>query len=494
MTESPIPSVPDPWALPAEKPVVDAPQPPREKRRAIAVAGSVVALGVIGSLAWAGSNWLSGSGPRPSEALPATTVAYAAVDLDPSGSQKIDAIRFVMKLPSRNSPAPDIAESSDLRRLMFEKIQSEGGLGGLDYATDVEPWLGTRFGVALLASEDGDAPSPLVVLPVIDGDKARAGLAKLDTSEGACEVGTDFALCSSTPEAAAAAAAAAKTSTLESQETFSGVLDRVGRNGVAEFWADSGALSKALPAALGLTSAEFATSNIAGSGQTAAVLRFNGPRLELVGRTENSDTPVGGTGSSSITSLPADTVAAIAIVNGGEQFKAQWAAVERQIAALGDTSTSSAEEALGMSVSDAAAAVLGSDFVIAYGGSGAEGGAPLVALRTDGAKDKISSLLSAFGEGSPLTQRTVGEREVIATDATYAEKIGNGSGLGSESAFTDAVVDADKARIAGFVRFDKIAPDLPAADREQIAGLGVLGFSLTGEGTTTEFTLRLTTT
>ena len=495
MTQAPLPSLPDPWAVPGEVPVIEAAQPPRERRRGLVVAGSVAALGVIGGLAWAGSNWLSGGGgPKPSEALPANTIAYAAADLDPSGSQKIDAIRFVMKLPRGNSPAPDVTESSDLRRMLFEDIQSEGAWSGLDYATDVEPWLGTRFGVALLPGEGGKEPTQLFVLPVKDGAAARAGLAKLDKSTGACEVGTDFALCSSTSEAAAAAAAAAKTSTLESQASFSGMLDRVGRNGVAEFWADSDTLSKELPSALGLTSTGLATSNLAGSGQTAAVLRFNGPRLELVGRTENSDTPFVGTGATSITKLPADTVAAFAIAHGGEQFKSSWASAEKGLAALDENAASSAEEALGMSIGDAVAAVLGTDFVLAFGGSGSEGGLPLVALRTDGAKDTISSLLSTLGETSPMTQQTVGEREVIATDATYAEKIGTGSGLGSESAFTDAVVDADKARIAAFIRFDKIAAQLPAADREQLAGLGVLGFSLTGEGTTAEFTLRLTTT
>ncbi len=495
MTEAPLPTAPEPWAGPSEAPVIEAPEPPREKRRALVVAGSVAALGVIGGLAWAGSNWLSGGGgPKPSEALPANTIAYAAVDLDPSGSQKIDAIRFVMKLPRGSSPAPDVTESSDVRRMLFEEIQSEGGLSGLDYATDVEPWLGTRFGVALLPGEGGKEPTQLFVLPVKDGAAARAGLAKLDKSTGACEVGTDFALCSSTSAAAAAAASAAKTSTLESQATFSGMLDRVGRNGVAEFWADAAAFSTALPSALGATTAELTTSGLASSGQFAGVLRFNGPRLELVGRAENSDTPFVGAGATSITTLPADTVAALAVANGAEQFKTQWAEVEKQLAALDDTATSSAEEALGMSISDAVAAVLGTDFVLAYGGSGSEGGLPLVAVRTDGSKDQISSLLAKFGDTSPMTQQTVGDREVVATDAGYAEKIGTGSGLGSQSAFTDAVVDADKARVAAFIRFDKIAADLPAADREELAGLGVLGLSITGEGSTAEFTLRLTMT
>ena len=65
---------------------------PGSRRRALLAGATVVGLAVVGAGAWAAVSFFS-TGPQPAEALPASTLAYASVDLDPSGGQKLEALR-----------------------------------------------------------------------------------------------------------------------------------------------------------------------------------------------------------------------------------------------------------------------------------------------------------------------------------------------------------------------------------------------------------------
>src|SRR6478672_9786631 len=71
---------------------------PNRKRIALVAAG----LGLI-ALLGAGGTWaylaFTQQGPQPAEALPASTVFYLSVDLDPSGGQKVAAIETLRKFP-----------------------------------------------------------------------------------------------------------------------------------------------------------------------------------------------------------------------------------------------------------------------------------------------------------------------------------------------------------------------------------------------------------
>ena len=78
------------------------PRCPRAARAAVPPGGSaavVVGVLALGAGAMAAASFFA-QGAQPAEALPSTTVAYASVDLDPSGSQKIDAFRTLNKFPA----------------------------------------------------------------------------------------------------------------------------------------------------------------------------------------------------------------------------------------------------------------------------------------------------------------------------------------------------------------------------------------------------------
>src|SRR5687767_7602685 len=77
-----------------------APAPRGGNGRRVAIIGGLVLTGALvtgGVWAW---NAFFSQGPQPAEALPAGTLAYASIDLDPSGAQKIEAIRFLRKFPA----------------------------------------------------------------------------------------------------------------------------------------------------------------------------------------------------------------------------------------------------------------------------------------------------------------------------------------------------------------------------------------------------------
>ena len=77
------------------------PQPePRRPWGIIAVVASVLAVVLIAAGGFAAWRFFAGGGPRPAEVLPASTFALVTVDLDPSGGQKVEAIKTLRKFPS----------------------------------------------------------------------------------------------------------------------------------------------------------------------------------------------------------------------------------------------------------------------------------------------------------------------------------------------------------------------------------------------------------
>jgi hypothetical protein len=103
----------------------------------------VLAVGVVviatGALAGCGSSG-SPSALDPAKIAPAKSVAYVELTVRPQGSQRSEAESGLTKLLGKS---PD----KDLLRLANDLFKSSG----LNYASDVQPWLGQRVGVVLTA-------------------------------------------------------------------------------------------------------------------------------------------------------------------------------------------------------------------------------------------------------------------------------------------------------------------------------------------------------
>ena len=86
----------------------------------------MVGLVAVGVGAWAAYNFLT-TGPQPAEALPAKTLGYVSIDLDPSGGQKIEALQTLNKFPAFKDYV-GINADDDLRKEIFRPDPGRGAL------------------------------------------------------------------------------------------------------------------------------------------------------------------------------------------------------------------------------------------------------------------------------------------------------------------------------------------------------------------------------
>jgi hypothetical protein len=221
-----------------------APVPPEPRRygspvkKGLFLGGGVVGLVAVGVGAWAAYNFFS-TGPQPSEALPAATLGYASIDLDPSGGQKLEALRTLNKFPAFKDKV-GINADDDLREKIFDWIQDDGQCKGLDYSDDIEPWLGDR---AAFAAVDigGDDPDPVFVLQVKDADKAGGGLDKIkacsDSDDVGWKISGDWAVIAESDAIAGKVVDAAAKHSLADDADFKKWTGEAGDSGVATFYA-----------------------------------------------------------------------------------------------------------------------------------------------------------------------------------------------------------------------------------------------------------------
>ncbi|WP_244927602.1 DUF3352 domain-containing protein [Nocardioides sp. W7] len=214
----------------------------RGPRRLLLIAGAVVGAGAIGGAAF-GAWWYLSTGAQPAEALPADTLGYISVDLDPSGEQKIDALRTLKKFPVIDGEldlSGDVGDI-DVTKKIVDAILAEAPCD-LDYGDDIEPWLGDRGAVAAVEAGE-EQPSPVVVLQVTDGDAAADGLKKIfacgDESEqpGVELVGDEWVVLAETPAIAEDVTDATAEGSLADDETFKKWTEGAGDPGIVTMYA-----------------------------------------------------------------------------------------------------------------------------------------------------------------------------------------------------------------------------------------------------------------
>lgn len=477
-------------------------QPPKKSRTklwvALGVAG-VLVLGVCGGGGLFAFSKLSGGGPQPESALPDTAIGFAKIDLDPAAGQKVDGIQFLRQFPSIREDMEGVDEDDDLRKSIVEGLQEDGELEGVDYEKDIEPWLGQRFGVAVLPADDGGDPDVVVALASTDKDAAEDGLAKMtEGGEGYCTVQEDFAICGEEQSVVDKAVDDAEQGVLADDEQFSQDMDDLGEDGIVTGWFDAGA-AKELDPALASTDTE---------GRVAMAVRFDGSdTLELAGRVNGlpEDSVPSGDGTS-VSDLPSDTLGAVAIAGLDEAITKAWPELEKNLSStFGDGWTQQLdqfESESGLSIPDDVAKALGSDTVIAVG---PDAETPKVALRTNGDRGTIDDMVSliegeasAMGGGPQVSVKDGDEdRVVVASDDGYADDVASGSGLGDSDAFKNAVPDADGASMVAYVDLAKFVElfgeDMSDEERANAEVLSSAGFTASGEGDHMEFSFRLTT-
>ncbi len=477
----------------------EAPAPKQSRVRTVALVGGLVAI--VGGTAAVGGGWLAfsklnGGGPQPESVLPADTVAFMKFDMNPSAGQKVAAVRFALRFPDAKGK---VTETSDLRKVAFDQMKDDAKLGDVDYATDVEPWLGERFAVGLLPGASAkDRPIPVAVLAVTDEDKAAEALPRITGSgKTACGVRDGFAVCSEDKTVVTLLTEAEQGTMLDESPQFAADMSALGEDGVAAAWVDLkrvGELAENARVGTGLLGAPL--PDAPRGGRLAVALRFAGPHLELAGRV--TDMPISwpkqGAGGTGVPELPAGTLAAFGLTGAGDQVKAGWAAAGDVVRDFEE-----AGHELGVSLPDDLYAALGDRLTLAYGGL--DDDVVRVALGTGGdpaAVGRFVKGLNTSGTGFfPLHQSTAGDDPVVATTEGYAREVAGGSGLGEQQSFRDAVPGAKGARAVLYLDIASLVEehgkDLDAKEKANSAPFSALGVSTRGEGRTAEFTVRLTT-
>lgn len=448
-----------PWGYPPM-------QEPKRRRKGLIAGGVGAALAVV--VAGAGAyayTALSGGGPQPAEALPSTSIAYARVDLDPSASQKINLIRLLRRIPDFSEQTGIDEDRDDLRRTLFEKATASSECK-VDYEDDVKPWIGDRAAVA--AVPVAGRPQPVFAIQTSDAGAAKDTLDELadcgGEAPGVRTVG-DYLLIAEKQSIADEAARQTKDQALSDDKDFSRDMDTLGDQGIASFWVDEKAFTQ-----LGGSSTQMSALQKQDLSSVAGAVRAGSDYIELaaVGGQKSAVTT---DSRSDVPHLPASTVFAASVVDGGRYVDKAWSSISESAGSLVpgfDSDLAKFEDASGLSVPGDLKTLLGEDITVAVDGRGLGAVRELqdagdlgqlgigVAMTTDTDRaqaifDRVSDKLSSAGDPALATRRS-DDRFVVATSDDYAEELTKDGGLGGTDIFKKVVPDADNA--VGIVYLD----------------------------------------
>ncbi|MFF5209751.1 DUF3352 domain-containing protein [Streptosporangium sp. NPDC000396] len=463
-----------------------------------AIAALVVVL--VGGGGFFAVNLLSGGGTQPHDVLPGNAIGYVRLDLDPAANQKLALFSIGRKF----TVTKDSFTGEDPRQALFNLITKEDSeLGKLNFATDVEPWLGSRVGVAALPPAQSDEEARVVVaVQVTDQEKAKAGIAKLmGESKYGITFRDDYALLAPTQ---AEVDQAAKAAPLTETANFSDDLSALGETGVLSFWADAGKLASLAPAATQDPAALAQIKNL----RLAAALRFDGQYVELAGISRGAQAlDMGEPEASKVSTLPASTAAALSISGLGDLVGKQWDQIMKSAdQAAGGTFQQFADQAqqkYGLALPADLATLLGKNITLALDANGLDNNQPKFGARltTDPAKaqevvGKVEKAIADSGAAvPPLAKVPADGTFVIASSQDYAAELAKDGGLGDDEAFKLAIPNADEATFAAYVDLNKVEKlylqNVQGEERANLQVLRAVGMSGTQTGGDASFSLRV---
>ncbi|MDX3104452.1 DUF3352 domain-containing protein [Nonomuraea angiospora] len=478
------------------------PAQPAKKGRKTWIIAAAAALAVIllgGGAVWA-MNAIGGGGTQPNEVLPANSIAYARLDLDPAANQKLALFQIARKF----TVTKDSFTGEDPRKALFDTLNSDSD-AKVDFAKDVDPWLGSRVGFAAVPSGK-EEPDFAVAVQIKDEAQAKAGIAKLMKGEKyGLAFRDDYALLSSTQELADKYAKS--EGSLADNAEFSDDMGAVGEQGVLSFWADMGGLmelaKKEVPAEQAALVDQVKDARFAGA------LRFDSAYVELAGlvRGAKGMTPEGDLPKANLGTLPATTAGAVSISGLDQMVTKQWTQIQKQAAATGGAEVKQmleqAQSQLGLQLPGDLATIFGKNFTLAVdsqglGGDQIKGG---VRIATDPAKaqaivDKVQQALTSQGQGAPQIAKVAGDGVfTVATTDEYAKQLAGEGTLGDSETFQTAIPNADDANYAVFVDLDKVESlylkSMQGDDKANLQVLRAVGMSGTQTDTEATFSLRV---
>ncbi|SDK14513.1 Protein of unknown function [Nonomuraea maritima] len=477
------------------------PQPAKKggKGWLIAIAATLAVVLFGGGAVWA-VGALGGGGAQPSDVLPADALAYVRLDLDPAANQKV----ALFQLAGKFSTTKDKFTGEDPREALF-KLFDQDTESKADFAKDIDPWLGSRIGVAVVPSGKED-PDVAVAVQVTDEEAAKAGIAKLmDGDKYGIAFRDDYALVAETQELATKYATA--TGSLSDNAEFGDDMNALGEQGILSFWADMNGVLQAAKAEIPAEQA--AAFEQLKNARFAGALRFDSAFVELAGLTRGASGMAadGDLQPADLSTLPATTAGALSISGLDEVLTKNWGEVQKQAGASGGPEAQQflqqIQTQLGLKLPDDLATVVGKNLTVAVDSEGLESNQIKGGLRiaTDPAKaqaiiDKVQRGLTQGGAALPPIAKAAGDGVfTVATTEEYAKALAAQGTLGESEAFRTAIPNAGEANFAIFVDLDKIEklylPSMQGDDKANAEVLRAVGLSGTRSDSEASFSLRV---
>ncbi|MBD3783747.1 MAG: DUF3352 domain-containing protein [Micrococcales bacterium] len=489
-------------------------------------AAALLALGGAGAWAWTA---LGGGGERPADALPATTFAYLAVDLDPAAGQKLEALRTLSKFPGLADQG--VSEDKDLGTTLTDLLVDKGSCTNLDPKRDVSSWLGQRAAVAAVTV--GSDSVPVGVVQVSDESAAGKGLlALLACSESHDAKDTSgltptwvlrdgWAYIAQDADTATRVADAADGTTLAQSRDFTEWTGKVGEQGLATVYlapkpgAQIRSLVKSFDLGSEAANLDAVTAQYDSFQGGAATLRFadGGIELEAAGGLDDTTRGMLGKGvGPALSTLPDDTLAAVAVSPAKGWVDTQFAQAARGAKTDVEDFYSSIEKSTGLAMPEDLETLFGSATVLSLGGSfdpaAVDAGGPEalpLAAKIVGDPAGISRVVGHFASTDPslqtlLAMTFVGDDTVIVgPSGAYRGALATGGKLGDSAAFRSVVPHADTAVVAFYLDVDgkdnwlaNLAKDEPDVAKN-LEPLKAVGLSVWPDGDTIHSRLRVTT-
>jgi Protein of unknown function (DUF3352) len=458
----------------------------------------------------------SGSGADPAALAPPKAPLFIEASVQPEGELKtnIDAL------------AKSIAGVDDLGGLIVSELESSASDPGeeLDYAREVQPWLGEQAGLFFEEFDGEDFRGYGIAVQSTDPEASQTFIDKQARSdEGPARDGSydgvdykveeddgmtvgvlgDFLAFAEDEQTFKAMVDAANGESLADEDIYSGTVDAAPEGSFADIFVDIGGLIDQSGGSIDPEARQFLDSaGIEPEEATAVASLLPGPdRIEIEFSSDlSSQNPPSGDASSLLGSLPADSVAAIAASDFGPRFGEALDQIDLN-GIPGEVPPGKFKSTLkeaGIDV-DKIAASIGDLGVFAEGDSerSLAGAAVLTTKDSEDATNTVSNLglllratetpgvtaisgkLSGFSirdtdlGPKPLVIAAKGERIAIAYGlpaATRALATGSGQTLADDSTYGEAVGALGGTPISGFAdgpaALKLAAALIPADDQE----------------------------
>ncbi|MGB5952526.1 MAG: DUF3352 domain-containing protein [Ornithinimicrobium sp.] len=442
----------------------------------VLVAIAAVAAVVIGGGAYAVMAVMGGGGDRPDTAMPDNTAFYAEIDIDPSVGQKVAALQFFDGM--------DTAELEEMRdgrgrEALFDLIAEEpdSPLAGMDYETDVEPWLGDRVGVGAIAGATEQEWKAVFAIQVKDEAAAEGFVEDVmatEESEGADIFFRGDYMVLTEPQHAETVKMALDAGTLAEDETYASDMDSLGQKGVMSLWANLPAfqeLSDTYNQDVQFSLEELGASDLLDSqaelqGRMAGTLRFDEDAIEFFAQAIDTggETIEGGDSAHLISSLPNDTVAAFGLEHGDQYVDQVWTLLEEAFPEdVAQVKQEAATEGFDLPgdivtmVGDSLVVTAGPEIINLQTSNGEE--IPVgyqASTDADAAVELIDRVVASSGEDLGVPYGGKDGVFTVAGSESYFDALVEGGDLGSTRDFEVAVPDADDADMAAFVSLNQL--------------------------------------